>query len=36
MEVLNHFDDEQPEAKVMNVQGDYNDIHNNGTVNNKG
>ena len=36
MEVLNHFDDEQPEAKVVNVQGDYNDIHNNGTVNNKG
>lgn len=35
-EILIHLDDEQPEAKVVNVQGDYNDIHNNGTVNNKG
>ena len=26
----------EPDAKVINVQGNYNDIHNNGTVNNKG
>lgn len=25
----------EPEAKVVNVQGNYNDIHDNGTVNNK-
>ena len=36
MALVYALDDEQPEAKVVNVQGDYNDIHNNGTVNNKG
>ena len=35
-ELLTYLDDEQPEAKVVNVAGNYNDIHNNGTVNNKG
>ncbi|MBO7068798.1 MAG: hypothetical protein J6W52_09005 [Bacteroidaceae bacterium] len=35
MEMLNHLDDEQPDAKVVNVQGNYNDIHNNETVNSK-
>lgn len=35
MEMLDHLDDEQPTAKVVNVQGDYNDIHDNGTVNQK-
>lgn len=34
-ELLTYLDDEQPEAKVVNVQGNYNDIHDNGTVNNK-
>ena len=33
MEQLNHLDDEQPEAKVVNVSGNYNDIHDNKTVN---
>ena len=33
MEMLNHLDDEQPETKVVNVAGNYNDIHDNGTVN---
>ena len=27
------LDDEQPEAKVVNVAGNYNDIHDNGSVN---
>lgn len=35
LELLDHLDDEQTEAKVVNVQGNYNDIHNNGTVNQK-
>ena len=26
-------DDEQPETKVVNVAGNYNDIHDNGNVN---
>ncbi len=34
-ELLTYLDDEQPEAKVVNVQGNYNDIHDNGAVNNK-
>ena len=33
MDMLDHLDDEQPEAKVVNVQGNYNDIHDNGNVN---
>ena len=33
MELLDHLDDEQPEAKVVNVAGNYNDIHDNGAVN---
>jgi len=33
MELLNHLDDEQPETKVVNVAGNYNDIHDNGSVN---
>ena len=32
---IDSLDDEQPEAKVVNVAGNYNDIHDNGTVNNK-
>ena len=35
MAAIYALDDEQPEAKVVNVAGNYNDIHNNGTVNNK-
>ena len=35
-EALAHLDDEQPEGKVVNVAGDYNNIHHNGNVNNKG
>ena len=30
---IDSLDDEQPETKVVNVAGNYNDIHNNGTVN---
>lgn len=30
---IDALDDEQPEAKVVNVQGNYNDIHDNGSVN---
>ena len=33
MEQLNCLDDVQPEAKVVNVSGNYNDIHDNKTVN---
>lgn len=29
---IDSLDDEQPEAKVLNVAGNYNDIHDNGTV----
>ena len=32
LDLLNHLDDEQPEPKVMNVQGNYNDVHDNGEV----
>ena len=32
---IDALDDEQPEAKVVNVAGNYNDIHDNGGVNNK-
>lgn len=35
MEMLDHLDDEQPDPKVVNVAGNYNDIHDNGTVNQK-
>lgn len=35
LELLDHLDDEQSEPKVVNVQGNYNDIHDNGTVNQK-
>ena len=35
LELLDHLDDEQTEPKVVNVQGNYNDIHDNGTVNQK-
>lgn len=31
-EMLNSLDDEEPETKVVNVSGDYNDIHDNGKV----
>ena len=31
-EMLNHLDDEQPEPKVVNVAGNYNDIHDNKRV----
>ena len=34
-ELLTYLDDEQAEPKVVNVAGNYNDIHDNGTVNNK-
>ena len=36
-EAIEHLDDEQPEAKVVNVGngGQYNDIHDNTTVNQK-
>lgn len=30
---IDSLDDEQPEAKVVNVAGNYNDIHDNGNVN---
>ena len=33
MDMLDHLDDEHPEAKVVNVAGNYNDIHDNGNVN---
>ena len=33
MELLDHLDDEQAEPRVVNVSGNYNDIHDNGTVN---
>ena len=29
---IDSLDDEQPEAKVVNVAGNYNDIHDNGHV----
>ena len=32
---IESLDDEQAEPKVVNVAGNYNDIHDNGTVNNK-
>ena len=32
---IESLDDEQTEPKVVNVQGNYNDIHDNGTVNQK-
>ncbi len=32
MELLEHLDDEQAEAKVVNVTGSYNDIHDNSRV----
>ena len=35
LELLEHLDDEQSEPKVVNVAGNYNDIHDNGTVNQK-
>lgn len=35
MELLEHLDDEQPEPKNVTVNGNYNDIHDNGTVNQK-
>lgn len=31
-ELLEHLDDEQAEAKVVNVTGNYNDVHDNGRV----
>ena len=33
---VDSLDDEQAEPKVVNVAGNYNDIHDNGTVNSKG
>lgn len=30
---IDSLDDEHPEAKVVNVAGNYNDIHDNGNVN---
>ena len=33
---VDSLDDEQTEPKVVNVAGNYNDIHDNGTVNSKG
>ena len=30
---IDALDDEQTEARVVNVQGNYNDIHDNGNVN---
>lgn len=35
MATIDALDDEQPELKVVTVQGNYNDIHNNGNVNTK-
>ena len=32
---IESLDDEQPDTKVVNVAGNYNDIHDNGTVNQK-
>lgn len=32
MDLLEHLDDEQSEPKVVNVKGNYNDIHDNGNV----
>lgn len=32
MDLLDHLDDEQTDPKVVNVSGNYNDIHNNGGV----
>lgn len=32
LELLDHLDDEQTEPKVVNVQGNYNDVHDNGMV----
>ena len=36
MEMLEHLDDEQSEPKVVNVAGNFNDIHENGEVKFKG
>ena len=36
LELLDHLDDEQTEPKVVNVQGNYNDVHGNGEVKFKG
>lgn len=33
MELLDHLDDAQPEQKNVTVNGNYNDIHDNGSVN---
>ena len=33
MDSLSHLDDEQTDHKVVNVAGNYNDIHENGSVN---
>jgi hypothetical protein len=33
MQTIESLDDVQPEAKVVNVSGNYNDIHDNKTVN---
>ena len=32
LDLLEHLDDEQADPKVVNVTGNYNDIHNNGSV----
>ena len=32
MELLEHLDDEQADPKVVNVHGNYNDIHDNDSV----
>lgn len=32
LELLDHLDDEQPDPKVVNVAGNYNDVHDNGEV----
>ena len=34
-DMLDHLDDDQSDPKVVNVQGNYNDSHNPGTVNQK-
>ena len=36
LELLDHLDDEQTEPKVVNVQGNYKDVHDNGEVKFKG
>lgn len=36
LELLDHLDDEQTEPKVVNVTGNYNDVHDNGGVTVKG